>query len=473
MSDEFDVVVIGGGTAGLVTASGCARLGRKVAMISRDPLGGDCLWTGCVPTKALVATSKLIGGMHHASRFGLGDYRPHIDSARIMESMRAARRKIEPHDDPEKFRALGIDVILEAAELESPTRVRTASGRALEAKQIVLATGSRTFVPPIEGIDAAGWMDHASFLEQDEFPRRIAILGAGAIGTEFAQLFARFGSSVTLIQQSARILDREDSEVAARVRAILEADGVTIRTGTTAVRAGTDGSGKWIDLEGEGAGRLSVDEIFVATGRRGNIEGLGLENAGVKTSRTWIAADEYLRTSVDGIWACGDIKGPPQFTHAAAHEAVGLVRNLLFPLKSKIDYTHMPWGVYTDPEVGHIGMTEEEARAGGGDVRVYRVEMDQADRAVAERHTAGFIKIIADGKGRILGAHAVCEHATTVIQEIVLARKHGLKVKDLAGRVSSYPSMADAVQKAATQYYQALSSSWLGTVAKKVASWSS
>ncbi|MDX1584112.1 MAG: FAD-dependent oxidoreductase, partial [Thermoanaerobaculia bacterium] len=384
-------------------------------------------------------------------------------------------RKIEPHDDPQKFRALGIDVIFERAALVSRNRVR-AGERDLQAENIVIATGARTFVPPIDGLEDAGYLDHRSFLEQDEFPGRILILGGGAIGIEFAQIFRRFGSEVTVVELFDDILLREDHDIISRVRSMLENEGIVIRTGWKVVKVERDGSAKRVTIEAEGGETetITVDELFVSAGRRGNHENMGLEEAGVDVEKNHVVVDPYLRTSVEGIWAVGDINGPPQFTHVASYEAMKVVRNILFPGKAKVSYDNIPWGVYTDPEVGHVGLTEKEAETehGRDGIRVYAVEMADVDRAVTERSPEGFLKVILDRKGRILGAHALGTHATTLIQEIVVARAKKLKIGDLAGATSSYPSLADAVGKIGTLYYQDVAKSWLGSVARKIASWS-
>jgi pyruvate/2-oxoglutarate dehydrogenase complex dihydrolipoamide dehydrogenase (E3) component len=470
-SEQFDVVVIGGGTAGLVTASGCARLGRKVALIDREKLGGDCLWTGCVPTKALVASAKLVHQMANAQHFGIEPHHVEVSPRRIMESMREARHHIEPHDDPQKFRALGIDVIEGSARLVGRNEVDV-NGRRLRAKDIVLATGSRTAVPPIEGLAESGYLDHASFLQRDEFPRSVIILGGGYIGVEFAQILRRFGSDVTVVEMGDVIAPREDADVIETITAVLRYEGVRVLTGWKATAVRVEGEARVMTIE-RGAEReqLRAEAIFVASGRRGNIEDLGLEDAGVATDRTYVRVDEHLETSVPHIWACGDIHGGLQFTHVAAYEAVTLVRNMLFPGKSKADYSHIPWALYTDPEAAHLGLTEREARARYGEnvVRVYKVDMDEVDRAVVDRSTAGFIKIICDDSGTILGAHVVCSNASTVIEEIVLARRNGLKVSALAQRVSSYPSFADGVGKAAALYYAELAGNWKGALARRIA----
>jgi len=471
MSENFDVIVIGGGTAGLVTASGCARLGRRVAMIERDALGGDCLWTGCVPTKALVASAKLAHQMRHASAFGLEPVAPRINPKAIMDSMREQRRIISRHDDPEKFRKLGIDVIEGQARLVSAGDVEVGDRR-LHAKDVVVATGARTAVPPVEGLEESGFLDHVSFLNRDDIPASILILGGGYIGIEFAQIFARFGSRVTVVEMLDEIINKEDDDVIARVRQILDAEGIDLFTGWAVKSVRNDGVKKHVRIatkDGESR-EIAVDDVFVASGRRGNTENLGLEEAGVKVERSWIVTDRFLQTSVPRIWACGDVHGGLQFTHVAAYEAVKLVRNMLFPGKSAVDYTHVPWALYTDPEAAHIGMTETQAReAHGDDVKTYTVEMADVDRAVVDRTPAGLIKLVCDAKGHILGAHALCSNASTVIEEVVLARRKGMKVSDLAQRISSYPSLADGVQKAASLYYQDVAAGWLGAVGKKIA----
>jgi pyruvate/2-oxoglutarate dehydrogenase complex dihydrolipoamide dehydrogenase (E3) component len=473
MTEVYDVVVIGGGTAGLVTASGCARLGRRVALIEKHALGGDCLWTGCVPTKALVATAKLAHQMRNAAALGLEPVEPKVNPQAVMDSMREARRITSRHDDPEKFRKLGIEVIEGTARLTSPHDVEV-GGRVLPAKDIVIATGSRTAVPPIPGLEEAGFIDHASFLDRNEFPRSLLILGGGSIGIEFAQIFRRFGCDVIVIEAADEIINKEDPDVIARVREVLRGEGIAIHTGWTVKSVATKGASKVARIESAGreVKEVEADEIFVAAGRRGNTENLGLEALGVKMHRSYIAVDKYLQTSVPRIWACGDVHGGLQFTHVAACEAVKLVRNMLFPGRSPVPYDNVPWALYTDPEVGHVGMTEPEARAAEGDVRVYRVEMADVDRAVVDRATAGFVKLICDRKGRLLGAHAMCSNASTLIEELVLARQKGVTAGELAQLISPYPSLADAVQKAASSYYQDLATGWLGRIGRRVAAWS-
>jgi pyruvate/2-oxoglutarate dehydrogenase complex dihydrolipoamide dehydrogenase (E3) component len=475
MAEHFDIVIIGGGTAGLVTASGCARLGRKVALIEREKLGGDCLWTGCVPTKALVASARLAHQMRHAVAYGLEPQSVRVTPKSVMDSMRAQRHAIEHHDDPAKFRALGIDVIFGNAKLVSRKEVDV-DGRRLIAKDIVIATGTRTAIPPVEGLAENGFLDHVSFLNQDSFPPSLLILGGGYIGIEFAQIFRRFGSEVVVVEMMDEIINKEDADVIARLRRILGDEGIDIRGGWGAKSVRRDADKKVVRIEnklGE-TKELRVDEIFVASGRRANTENLGLEAAGIKTNRGFVVVDKYLQTSVPRIWACGDVHGGMQFTHVAAYEAVKLVRNMLFPGRSPVSYDNIPWGLYTDPEVGHIGTTESEATTalGAENVRTYSVEMSEVDRAVVDRTTGGFVKLVCDTRGRILGAHALCANASTLIETLVLARQKKMTVAQLAGLISPYPSLADALGKAASMYYQDVAKGWLGKLGKKIAKWS-
>jgi pyruvate/2-oxoglutarate dehydrogenase complex dihydrolipoamide dehydrogenase (E3) component len=280
---------------------------------------------------------------------------------------------------------------------------------------------------------------------------------------------------VTVVEMLDEIINKEDASVIVRVREILSSEGIELFTGWAVKSVHRDGDKKIARIEQKsGASReITIDEVFVASGRRGNTENLGLETAGVNVERSWIVTDRFLQTTAPRIWACGDVHGGLQFTHVAAYEAVKLVRNMLFPGKSAVDYTDIPWALYTDPEVAHIGMTEAEAREKYGDaVRVYQVPMADVDRAVVDRTPAGLLKIICDDKGRILGGHALCANASTVIEEVVLARRKGMKIGDLAQRISSYPSLADGVQKAASLYYQDIAGGWLGALGKKVAKWS-
>lgn len=468
----YDVIVIGGGTAGLVTASGCARLGRRVALVEKNALGGDCLWTGCVPTKALVATAKILHQAKHAAAFGLKPTLIEFSPREIMESMRETIRVTSRHDDPEKFRRLGINVLFGEARFVSRREVDV-RGTRMQAKDIVIATGSRTRVPQIPGLGETGFVDHASFLTMNDFPRSVVILGGGAIGIEFAQIFRRFGAEVTVVEVLDEIVNKEDPDMIAIVRKTLASEGIEILTRCKATRIERRDASKVVRVESiNGTSReLLCDEIFVASGRIGNVESLNLDAAGVKTRHNFVVANQHLQTSASRVWACGDIHGGLQFTHVAAYEAVKLVRNMLFPFTSAVDYSNVPWATYTDPEIAHLGWTEEEAIAqlGQKDVRVYKTELAEVDRAVVDRTTNGLVKIITNAKGYIVGAHVAAPNASTLIEQLVLARRTRTKIGTLAQMVSPYPSLADAIQKTAAGYYADLGSSWIGRIAQKIA----
>lgn len=472
--ERFDVVVIGGGTAGLVTASGCARLGRRVALVEKEALGGECLWTGCVPTKALIASARAADAMRHAWRYGLDPVEPIVDASRILESMRETQRVTQKHDDPEKFRRLGIEVIFGEARMTGPRTVEV-GGRTLEARDVVLATGSRTNVPPVEGLAEAGFVDHASFLSLRTFPRSVVILGGGPIAVEFAQMLRRFGSDVTVIEILPALLSHEDSSVRDAVLARLRADGVDVRLASAASRVRAEGERKIVAVRTADGTELEVSaqEIFVATGRRANVERLELERAGVRVERGFVVTDRYLRTTAPRVWACGDVRGDLLLTHVAAYEAAQLVRNMLFPGRSAVDYANVPWAVFIDPEVARVGLTEEEAIAQEGEDRVktWTVEMADVDRAVADRATEGFLKVVTTPAGKILGAHAFCAQASVLIELFVLARRKGVGLGELARLVSPYPSLPDAVGKLGTLYYQELAVSRLGRLARRIAAW--
>ncbi|MGZ8869274.1 MAG: dihydrolipoyl dehydrogenase family protein, partial [Thermoanaerobaculia bacterium] len=447
--------------------------GRRVALIERKALGGDCLWTGCVPTKSLVASAKLAHQMRTAERWGLPPVHPRLSPRSIMESMREARRVTSAHDDPEKFRKLGIDVIEADARMVSANEV-VAGDRLLRPKDIVIATGSRTALPPIHGLTEAGFIDHASFLDRDEFPSSILIVGGGPIGIEFAQIFRRFGVRVTVVEMAEEILPTEDPDVAERLQTTLRSEDIDVRVGwkVASVRAEDGGKAAVIEHRSGSTEQILVDEIFIASGRRGNIEELGLEAAGVTTRDSFIEVDRYLQTSQPRVWAIGDVRGGLLFTHVAAYEAVKVVRNMLFPGRSAVDYSNIPWSIYTDPEIAHLGLTEPEARERyGSELRVYAIELAEVDRAIVDRTTAGFVKLLCDRKGRIVGAHIVGAGASTLIAQVVLARKKDIRIGELAQVIAPYPSMADAVQKAAAIHYKELSGGWIGAVGRRIASW--
>jgi pyruvate/2-oxoglutarate dehydrogenase complex dihydrolipoamide dehydrogenase (E3) component len=458
--NQFDIVAIGGGTAGLVTAAGSAGLGARTALVERDRLGGDCLWTGCVPSKALIGTARLADAFRSADAFGLEPHEPTITGASVLESVRAVRARIQPHDDPERFRSMGVDVIEGEARFVSPHEIEV-NGERVGARKFVIATGSRATVPPIEGLEVAGFFTHETAFDRAELPDSVLIVGGGPIGIEFAQAYRRLGIDVTVVELLEQILPREDPELVDRLRTILEEDGVRILTGRKVMRAERvsewgNGGAESVALTAEGpdgSERLEAAEVLVATGRRPNVEALGLEQAGVETGRTGVVVDDRLRTSQKHIFAAGDVTGGYLFTHVADHEARTVVRNALFPFPPRISYHAIPWCTFTEPELAHVGLTESEARERHGDsVRAFTYDLGGLDRAIADRADRGAVKLVVDRKGRILGGHILAPEAGTMIAEAALAMKHGVKIGHLSGLVHAYPTMSEGVRRTADLY---------------------
>lgn len=469
---EFDVVAIGGGTAGLVTAAGVAGLGARAALIERDRLGGDCLWTGCVPSKALIASARLAQSFREAGRFGLEESHPEIDGGAVMASVRDVRAQIAPHDDPERFRAMGVDVVEGSAMFVSPHEVQVGDRR-ITARRFVIATGTRAAVPPIPGLAETGYFTHAEAFERTKLPRSLAVIGGGAIGVELAQSFRRLGVEVTLIEMLDHLLVREEPELAERLTRLLEGEGIRVLTGRVVTRVESNGSGARLhhDSPNARAGAsgsaerqgesIEADEILVAVGRRPNTEDLGLEEAGVETDRGWVTVDDRLRTSQRHIFAAGDVTGGYMFTHVADHEARTIVQNALLPVKTKIDYRVIPWCTYTEPELAHVGLTEAEARHRHGDtVSSHVYDLAGLDRAIAERAATGCVKVVVDRRGRILGGHILGANAGTMISEIALAMKHGIGIGSLSSLVHPYPTMSEGVKRVADTYRRSLLGGW-------------
>jgi pyruvate/2-oxoglutarate dehydrogenase complex dihydrolipoamide dehydrogenase (E3) component len=434
-----DLIVIGGGTAGLVTAAGAAGLGARVALIERERLGGDCLWTGCVPSKALIAAAR----KRHLT--GCGDW------AEAAAWMRNARTRVAQHDDPERFRAMGVEVVVSPARLAGAGRVE-AGDRVLAAKRIVIATGSSPTAPPIPGLEDAGYLTHLTAFDQTALPSSITMLGGGPIGLEFAQTYARLGARVTVLERLPEVLPNEDPEVAAFVRERLAQEGITVRTGFSAARVTREGSAKVV--RGADGETIAGDEIFVATGRRPNTGALGAERAGVALARGAVRVDARLATTARGIWAAGDVTGGLQFTHVADYMARIVVQNALTPLKTKADYRVVPWVTYTDPEVARVGVTEAEAIARGERAEVFRSDFADLDRAIVDGATAGFAKIVTRHDGRILGATIVGRGAGELIMELVLAMRFGVGLQKLDGVIHPYPTMSEIVKRTASTWYR-------------------
>ncbi len=454
--ERYDLAVIGGGTAGLVAAAGGASLGAKVALIERDKLGGECLNYGCVPTKALIRSAKVASLMRRAGEFGMKPVAVEVDFPAAMARMRAVIEKAGEADSPERFRKLGVEVLLGGkARFEGPREI-SANGRRLRARRIILATGSHAKVPPVDGLEEAGYVDNVSVLELKQMPRSMVIVGAGPIGSEYAQMFARLGCRVDLISSSSNPLPIEEPEIGEALKGYLEEDGVRVHGGYRVEEAHKE-NGEKVVVARNAAGRrveLRVEEILVAAGRAPAVDGLGLENAGVEVGERGLEVDERLMTTAENVYAAGDITGILRFTHAAEYQARIALQNALFPIKRKVDYRFVPWTTFTDPEVARVGLTEEEAREKHDRVRVFRFAFPDLDRAICDGEAKGFVKIVTGKGGRIVGGHIIGPEAGNYVGELVLAMRKDIPVAEISQTVHVYPTLAQANQRAADNYYR-------------------
>jgi pyruvate/2-oxoglutarate dehydrogenase complex dihydrolipoamide dehydrogenase (E3) component len=415
-------------------------------------MGGDCLNTGCVPSKALIASARMIENIRRAERWGLDRHEPRFDFDRVLERMRERRARIAPNDSQERFESLGVDVFRGAARFVSPREVEV-DGRRLRAAHFVIAAGSRAGAPPIDGLkDVRYYTNEDVFDDLHGRPDRMVVLGGGPIGCELGQAFGRLGVRVTIVEMLPRILEKEDADAGALVQRSLEAEGVRILTAARVRRI--SGSGPVVRLELEAGEALEAEALLVAAGRVPNVDGLGLEAAGVAFDKKGIVVDEHLRTSQPHIYAAGDVAGGYQFTHVADYQARTVVRNILVPWpKAKVDYSVVPWCTYTDPEVARVGLSEEEAKQKGVPVDVWTQPMHEVDRAVVESSEDGFAKVLTErGKDRILGATIAGERAGDLIHELVLAMKHGIGLKAISATIHAYPTFAEVARKAADRY---------------------
>ena len=444
MTDHtHDIIIVGGGTAGLVAAAGAAALGAKAALIERSALGGECLWTGCVPSKALIAFARKYrdGGR----RTGEGSW------ADAVTWLRSARDRIAPHDSPERFRSLGVDVFLSPARLTGPERVEIYN-RALRAKRIVLAMGSGPAAPPIPGLSEMGFLTHVTALDQTRLPSRIAIVGGGPTGLEFAQTYRRLGAEVTVLEVMPELLPKEDPEAGRFIRACLEAEGIAVLTGFRAQEVRRDGASKVVI--GEDGRRVTADELFVAAGRRPNTSDAEPARAGVELDDGAVRVSPGLETTARGIWAAGDVTGGLQFTPVAEYMAKVVVQNALTPLTTKVDYRVVPWVTFTDPEVARVGLTFDEAAAAGERAEAHRAEFSDLDRAIVDGATVGFCKIVTRKGGTILGATIIGRGAGELIMELALAMRHGIRLGRLARAIHPYPTMGEIVKRTADSWYR-------------------
>ena len=463
---DRNLVVIGAGAGGLVTAYIAAAVKAKVTLVEAHKMGGDCLNYGCVPSKALIKSAKLAHQMRHASRYGLSDTAPSFSFRAVMQRIHDVIRAIEPHDSVERYTGLGVEVLQGYAKIVNPWTVEIALNdggkQVLTTRSIVIAAGARPFVPPLPGLSEAGYVTSDTlwdtFAKLDEVPRRLVVLGGGPIGCELTQAFARLGSQVTQVEMAPRLMLREDEEVSALVQQAMQADGVRVLTGHKALRCERDGDVKVLVAESAGAEvRIEFDELICAVGRVARLQGYGLEDLGIPTQRT-VETNEYLQTIYPNIYAAGDVAGPFQFTHVAAHQAWYAAVNALFGdfKKFKADYSVIPWATFVDPEVARVGLNEQEAREKGIAYEVTKYGIDDLDRAIADSEAHGFVKVLTvPGKDRILGVTIVGTHAGDLLAEYVMAMKHGLGLNKLLGTIHTYPTLAEANKYAAGEWKRA------------------
>ncbi|MBW4459009.1 MAG: NAD(P)/FAD-dependent oxidoreductase [Nodosilinea sp. WJT8-NPBG4] len=448
MAVDYDLVIIGGGSAGLVAASAAAQLKAKVALVElASSLGGDCLHHGCVPSKSLIHASRVAHEVVRGPEFGVYAQLEKIDFQAALGHVHRVIDTIQVHDSTERFESLGVEVIYGKGKF-TDSRTFTVNGRALKARSYIIATGSRPANPGIEGLEAAGYITNLTVFSLKHQPQSLAVIGSGPIGCELGQSFARLGTEVTLIGGQDHILPKEDAEAAAVVQAQMEKDGVRILNGTRAQRVEVIDGKKHVHTTN---GTVVVDDILLAAGRAPNVDSLNLEAAGVAVGKEGITVNAKLQTTNFRIYAAGDVIGGYRFTHVAGYEAAVAMQNaLLFPTKTA-DYRVIPWATFTDPELARVGLTEAEARQRYDDVYILKQDFAGVDRALAEASGQGFAKIITRRNGKILGAHLVGPHAGELIHEIVLAMSNNLKVGTLTGMIHIYPTLAEVNSKAALQ----------------------
>src|SRR5438552_2054898 len=473
----YNVVVIGAGTAGLVTAAGTAGLGGRVALIERNLMGGDCLNFGCVPSKALISSARVIQQIRESEKWGLDRQQPEFVFEKVFERMRARRARIAPKDSQERFESLGVNVFHGEARFVSPHEVEV-NGQRLRAKNFVIATGSRAVIPKIEGIDQVRYFTNETIFDQLKAkPESMIVLGGGPIGCELAQAFRRLGVQLTIVQRGDQLLPREDRDVAEFLERRLINEGVRIIKNADAHSVATSGAEKVaLQLLDRQSGRVAertffADALLVAIGRKPNLRSLDLKSAGIDVNEKGVRVNDYLQTSQRHIYAVGDVIGPFLFTHMADAQARVVVRNILMPfqfLRQKMDYSVVPWCTYTDPEIAHVGLGEKEAQRKNIDYDLFVVPLEDVDRAVVESEEAGFAKVLTQkGTDKILGAIIVAPHAGDLLHEFVLAMKAGIGLATIASTIHAYPTFAELARKAGDKYNRTR----LTPNAKKIFTW--
>ncbi|MCA0985883.1 dihydrolipoyl dehydrogenase family protein [Guptibacillus algicola] len=453
---KYDLIVIGGGSGGLTAAAGAANMGASVALIDDQPgLGGDCLHFGCVPSKAFISAAKEVHAVYKgAKEFGL-TVSGEVRFQRAIERVHEAIEEIQAIDSDKRFEDLGVMIYRGKGSFVDEHTVSVDGQNSIEGKRIIISTGSSPNVPPLQGVDKIPFLTNESIFNLNRLPESIVFIGGGVVGLELAQSLARFGSKVTVLETSETILKKEDKDIIPVARQLLEKElsfiynaevtGISTRDGNKAVTYNVNGKEE----------ELVVDEIMMSTGRKPNTDKLNLEAIGVETNNGFVTVNDQLQSSKSHIYAIGDVNGAFPFTHGAGMEGKLIIQNAVFGLRRKVNYDNVPWVTYTDPEIFHLGLTEDEAREKhGDDIRIFKVDVSDVDRFIAERKKDGLVKVITDAKGKILGAHAVGEDASSWMQEIVFAKEHGHKLGDLSTVIHPYPTKGAILNQASDLYWR-------------------
>lgn len=483
VGQQYDMVIIGGGVGGLVTASGLAKLDADVCLIEKEEgqLGGDCLYYGCVPSKTLIRTAKLANEMRNADKYGLPSVDPDIDFSNVMDRMWDVIHHIEEHDDPDRFREMGVEVRFGEGHFTSPHTFEL-NGETIRGTRFLIATGSSPMVPPIEGIDEVDYLTNVSALRMDELPESMIVVGGGPIGLELGQTFDRLGSDVHLIETMECILNKEDEEIACLAHELIEEQGLDISTEVRAEQVRQESDEIIVEARSDGEEEtLRSDALLMATGRKPNIEGLNLEAAGVEYEKQWIPVNRKMETNQSHIFAVGDVTGLYPFTHVAEYQAGIVVGNMITGLipfyNRKANYDVVPWCTYTEPEVARVGKTEDQAKEefGKEHVRVDRFPFTDQDRALIEGKNDGMIKLVYRKKRfgvEIAGAHICGPSAGELIHEYALAMQNGLGPKEISGTIHVYPTLSQSVKRGVDQYLgELVFDGFLGTLGRKYLEW--
>lgn len=471
MKYDYDVIVIGGGAAGLVAATGVAMLGAKIALMEKNKLGGDCTWYGCIPSKTLLKSAQVFSLLKRFNEFGItasGDviYDPKL----VLSHVRNTIAKISTHHPPEVFEKRGIKVLFGSPKFINNKTVEL-NGAHISSKRFILCTGSYPLIPPIEGLSNIDYISNENIFDLEVLPKSLVVLGGGPIGVELSQAFARLGAEVSIVEIFERILFKEDPEVAQVLTDSLAKEGIKIYTGQKAVRFSKENDTVAITLEDKNKKQsvIKAQKVLVAVGRLANAKGLDLEKAGVDYTDKGIKVDTTLKTTAKNIYAAGDVVGPYQFSHMAEYQAIIATGNALFPFKRKVNYATVPWCTFTEPELARVGLTEDEARKKYKTIKVYKSQYSENDRAVTDLQETGFAKVVCDRKGYILGAHIVGANAGELIHEYVLAKAVGLKISQLSSTIHIYPTLAQLAKRTADQYYAGiLKSKWFLLISRLI-----